>query len=172
MNASVRIEGLDVVRRMLDRLRGKEAIGAIRSGMRDSEKPTLAEVKERTPVRTGRLRASMGIASEMDQGAVLRAVVGPRRSFTMAEGDTKRAFTTSAKAAAKAKARGHRVGRVTPPHVYARFVETGVYPRGRRKLGPARMLAGGFEAGRPRTLADFASNLRNRVIQRLAKLKG
>lgn len=158
------------LRARLDRATPKALVTALRRSARHLLGPTVRAAQERTPVKTGRLRASLGVNTAF-QGATgtFQAYVEPRREFTftaaagrkgLGRAGTRIRHTSRVALTAKQLAKGLRQDD-TRVWAYALGVETGVRSDGKRarKAGGAHMLAGGLAATRGAIIERFGAVL-------------
>lgn len=153
----------------IQRALAKAEMGPLRRFLRKSTKggarPVLAAVRERTPVLTGKLRASWGIKSFYDSrtGSV-GVTVEPRSSFTFRdEAGNKRLVTRRGRAhksVIAAAEKGITVDR-DDAWKYAYGVEMGHSPKGRltRRAGGAKMLEKGIQTGEQSFITTVSDDL-------------
>lgn len=130
-----------------------------------ASKPTLESVRQLTPVKTGKLRASWGSSSFYDrvEGEV-GVVIEPRNNFTFVSSSGVRMLTTSRgkthKKTLKAISKGRTISQQSPWD-YAFGIETGTKPKGglARKAGGARMLSRGLEGNASRFIETVGSDV-------------
>ena len=185
----------EVIARLDAMADNKALVKALRYGVRRGMKPVLTITKARTPYKTGRLRASMGIVTETDRLAgSVSALVGPRRDFRYKDASgLRRAIVTSEKRRAKAQARGDIIDNL-PAAAYAYAIETGRFeevplrrtgvarrgnrlvPRSNsdlaRRAGGAHMMRDGLNAGRDMARAGVYAAILIHLQKQAAKAAG
>jgi len=148
---SAQIRGDKELRRSFRRIgNSKVLIAGVRRGLRSLAKPILEQARRRTPVESGRLRGSLGIAS-VRRGDRIIVEVGPRRTFRYtATGGTKMAVASTDNQRQAAERKQLRLDD-SKPHFYAHGIEFGHDQSGRlrRRKGGARMLGGAVESLMP-----------------------
>lgn len=162
----ISITGVAELRGLLAGLSSKDTRRVLAQGLKDAAKPQLARAKALTPVRSGRLRASLGLATSTDRKEGLIGVhIGPRRDFTFTTvGGDKRAVASSAKRRDKARAAGRTIDGVRPG-IYAYFIEFGRTLDGKRirRKGGAHMLKTAYDEERQGILTRLAEAVRTRI---------
>jgi hypothetical protein len=129
----------------------QQLIKVLRKSVNKRAKPVLAEVRGRTPVRTGQLQQSLGITMKTDAGnGEIYALIGVRDNVTI-NVDGKKMLATSLRPQRAAKIAAHRgldtaTNRTAFKYVFG--IETGRKRGGglARAAGGARMLSGGLNA--------------------------
>jgi len=173
MSEVVTIVGREQIMAMLDKLAGPESRKVLGQAMKDLAKPQLARAKELTPVLTGRLRASLGIASFKDKAeGTVDAIVGPRRDFNYAtEGGLKMSVRSSVAKRQNVRLTGKRKVDYKDPTKYAYFIEFGETADGMRKrrAGPAHMLKQSYDETRAGVLKGFGEAVNKRIAALNAK---
>jgi hypothetical protein len=162
----IAIKGTSELRGLLAGLAGKDTNRVVAQALKDAAKPLLERSKTLTPVRTGRLRASLGIATSTNRREGLISVhIGPRRDFTFTTAaGSRRAVASSAKRREKARAAGRTIDTVRPG-LYAYFIEFGRTLDGKRirRKGGAHMLKTAYDEERQGILTRLAETVRNRI---------
>jgi hypothetical protein len=131
----------------------QQLIKVLRKSVNKRAKPVLAEIRGRTPVRTGQLQQSLGITMKSDAGnGEIYALIGVRDNVTINVGG-KKMLATSLRPQRAAKIAAHRgldtaTNRTAFKYVFG--IETGRKRGGglARRVGGAHMLQGGLDATR------------------------
>ena len=149
----IRIDG---VRPILDRLQklGKQGISVINTSSREAMVPTLTHARTLVPVRTGNLKAAMGISRRTKVGTgEVEVTIGIRKDYTVKNSE-----------GVRTKVRHRDASPRTRPHplLYARYIETGEHPR-RPPARPRRFMAGAWEQTAPTIPDRMAAALRRRL---------
>jgi hypothetical protein len=150
--------------RMFDRTTGAAFLNMLRRQVRARAKPALAAAKAATPVKSGRLQASLTIfGHQTPSQGLISAVIRPRDDFTYTSRGGIRSLVvgskTSAKRIAKMRKRGGRIETGNQPWIYARLIEEGLFPDGtRRRTGGAHMLQKGMRSGADAFMTGIAKD--------------
>jgi hypothetical protein len=134
------------LKRSLERANPRQLRSLLRRSTRKAARPVLEAAKQATPVKTGRLRASLGMVALQDSATgEIGVSIEPRASFSFRDTAGNRTVVTRRRRLSNSQirsvSRGANVDR-TSPWMYAYGIETGLKPKGKmaRWAGGARML--------------------------------
>ena len=152
-------------------LTGPRMRSAARKSVAVAMRPTLAQAKAKTPVVSGRLRASLGQLSTSGRSA-WSSSVGIRRNFRYSakgrDAAGKRTRTRMVSGTGKARdraiAKGAKQDRVAAQQ-YGRLIEFGTDKHGRmrRRAGGAHMLESTMQANIPTIISTMSAELRAQI---------
>lgn len=158
----ITLEGHKQLRKTLKKLSGPQLHRVASKASRAAMRPMLKTAKRLTPVRTGRLRSSLGLQTFSDKRSGSYTVaIAPRRAFRYtARGGIKR-VSGSGKKRRKAMAKGYAADQ-TKVQLYARGIEYGRDTSGRirRRHGGVHFLGKAFTTHRQGALTTLAAALR------------
>jgi hypothetical protein len=158
----IRFTGDRELKRHLRKLGGPKLRSVARKSVREALRPMLRQAKRLTPVKSGRLKASLGtdVTVHRSTGNV-HGRLGPRRNFRYtARGGIKRVSGTG-RQRRRALAKGYAQDRVAAT-MYAHGIEFGRDRSGRirRRRGAAHFLSRALENESRPALASLGTALR------------
>jgi hypothetical protein len=165
MNNVVELEGRRELLAQMQRIGGPRMRALARRVTADAMRPVIATARERAPVASGRLRASLGQLSSVNRrGDAFTNRVGTRRDFVYRNAAGQKVVSGRGKIRDRAVAKGIAQDRRTAQQ-YGRVIEFGVDRGGRirRRAGPARFLEGSIQQHRAAIIAGVSSGLRTHL---------
>lgn len=133
-----------------------------RKSLRKALTPMRDEAKRLVPVKSGALRASLGIKLRRASGGDVRAVIWPRSKFQFTKQKTKRKFDL------KGSSRKSK-----HPIRYAYFIEFGETkaesPKRKRRAGPSRFLQRAYLKHRQGAVEIFRRDVWSGIQEHLKK---
>ncbi len=157
-----RVEGGPELIKQLRGLGGNKLKNVATRVVRAEMRPILVASRSKTPVDTGRLRASLAqkVTNNFRRGTV-SSLVGSRRDFTFRSTSGHKLVSGRGAVRDKAIAKGHKQDQGSP-NWYAGIIEFGKDSKGRirRKAGPAAMLRDPFQASESKMISNVSSEFR------------
>lgn len=162
-----RLEGHAELIRRLRALSGSKLRKVLKAASKEALRPMLATAKRLTPVKTGRLRASLGISAGIEKGEIM-ARLAPRKNFSFTSQAGEKRASGFGKKLAKAVAKGRKAD--VTPLVYARGIEFGFDKGGhlRRRRGPAHYLTQAFAGHSTQAMDALAAAIRKHLDRQSA----